>query len=123
MRLRSAAPSARGGIAPVAAMISPDGGPEARPLEAGPQAIEKDQLRIGALPEQEVADALLAAGADQEIGVGDVAGQQMPGEHRLVDRRRLKAPPPRLLRDAPRRAGDLGPPAIAQRDRQVQLAV
>src|SRR2546422_4204174 len=37
--------------------------------ELGPQAIGEVQLRIGHLPEQEVADAHLAAGADEKVRV------------------------------------------------------
>src|SRR5258708_1028507 len=39
-------------------------------VEIGPEAVDEMQLRVGAFPEQEVAEALLAAGADQEIDVG-----------------------------------------------------
>src|SRR5690606_12170763 len=38
-------------------------------VELGPQQVGEIKLRVGQLPEQEVADALLAAGADEEIGL------------------------------------------------------
>src|SRR3954471_21630894 len=37
--------------------------------EGGPHAFGEDQLGVGALPEQEVREPLLAAGADQEVDV------------------------------------------------------
>src|SRR5438270_47151 len=53
--------------------------------EVGPQGVDEDQLGVGALPQQEIADALLAAGADQQIRVGHAGGQQLALEARLVD--------------------------------------
>src|SRR6478735_7497815 len=53
--------------------------------EIGPQRVDEHQLGIGTLPEQEIADALLAAGADQEVGVGHAGGQQLALEQILVD--------------------------------------
>ena len=38
-------------------------------VEVGPQLLAEDELRVGALPEQVVGDPLLAAGADQQVGV------------------------------------------------------
>ena len=38
-------------------------------VEVRPQLLAEDELRVGALPEQEVRDPLLAAGADQEVGL------------------------------------------------------
>src|SRR5215203_6009484 len=38
--------------------------------EVGPHAVGEDQLGVGALPEQEVREPLLAAGADQQVHVG-----------------------------------------------------
>src|ERR1700722_5545958 len=45
---------------------------KAQLVEIRPQAIREVQLRVGAFPEQEVAQALLAAGADQKV---DLAGR------------------------------------------------
>src|ERR1044072_443131 len=38
--------------------------------EVRPEGVEEHELRVGALPEQEVGDALLAAGAHEQIGIG-----------------------------------------------------
>ena len=50
---------------------------ERRGVEVGPQRIGEIELGVGELPEQEIADALLAAGADEEIGLGRVAHRQV----------------------------------------------
>ena len=39
-------------------------------VKVRPEPVAEEKLAVGALPEQEVADALLAAGANQEIGIG-----------------------------------------------------
>src|SRR4029450_6332554 len=44
--------------------------------EIRPQRVDEHQLGIGTLPEQEIADALLAAGADQQVRVGHAPRQQ-----------------------------------------------
>src|SRR5216684_7598616 len=51
----------------------------------GPEDFGDVDLRVGDLPEQEVRDAQLAAGADEEIGVVEVGGVEMIGEELLVD--------------------------------------
>src|SRR5882672_8205635 len=52
--------------------------------EIRPQSIDEHQLGIGTLPEQEIADALLAARADQQVRVGNSCRQQLLLEARLV---------------------------------------
>src|SRR5215475_13260217 len=124
-RWRSAreAASAGGAIPAVAAMKLTDGKFEVVAGEVGPEAIEENQLRIGALPEQEVADALFSAGADQQVRIGHAAGHEEAREQLLVDRSRIDQPRFRIFRDPARGAGDLGAAAITEGDRKVQLAV
>src|SRR5690606_32418022 len=50
---------------------------ERKLIEIGPQRVGEIQLRIGKLPEQEIADALLAAGADEQIGLRRVVHRQL----------------------------------------------
>src|SRR5579872_2300394 len=57
-------------VAPLTPAIIGDRLFEVGAAEIGPQRLGKDQLGIGALPEQEIADALLAAGADKKIRIG-----------------------------------------------------
>src|SRR6478672_9285353 len=84
-RAGAAALAADAAIATIAATELGDGPFEMLLAEVGPQGVDEHQLGIGALPEQEIADALLAAGADQEVGIGHAGGQQLAFEQILVD--------------------------------------
>src|SRR5260221_3021965 len=85
----------------------------------GPQRVGEAELRIGRLPEQEIADPLLAAGADDEIGIGHVGGQQMLADQHLVDRIGIEPAGGHLVREGARRRRDLVAAAIGQRDGQL----
>src|SRR5919106_638760 len=66
-----------------------------RPLEVpaterGPMDREKDQLGIGELPQHEVAEPLLAAGSDQELGIGQTERVQGLAEQLLIDLRTVQ---------------------------------
>ena len=56
--------------APLAAGVPGERRIERRGVEVGPEDVGEVQLRVGELPQQEIADALLAAGADQQVGLG-----------------------------------------------------
>src|SRR5215510_13698862 len=61
--------------AAVAGVIPGDGGRELGGAEVGPHRVGEVQLGVGAFPQQEVRQALLAAAADQQVDVGkQVAG-------------------------------------------------
>src|SRR5260370_108323 len=77
-----------------------------------PQRRGEDELGIRRLPQQEIADALLAAGADDEIGIRHVRGEQVTREQALVDRFWREPPGLDRLGDGARGAGDLGATAI-----------
>ena len=57
--------------------------------EVGPQGVGDPDLGIGDLPEQEVGDAQLATGADQQVRIGLAGGVQVLGEGRRVELVRL----------------------------------
>ena len=63
-----------------------DRGREVRRPEIWPHAVGEPQLGVGAFPQQEVREALLAAGTNEEIDIG----QQVPALDRcaggVVDR-------------------------------------
>ena len=92
-------------------------------VEVGPQHVQKHQFGISGLPEQEIGQALLAGGADDQVGVGH------PGSGEEVAIERLSSPSSRGIEPVgpsrPRRrrrgggGGDFGPRAIGQGDRQV----
>src|SRR6185312_13225992 len=53
--------------------------------EIRPEGVGEDELGVGPLPQQEVAGALLPAGADDEVRVGLPGGVQVLPEALLVD--------------------------------------
>src|SRR5271163_135517 len=61
-------------VAAFAALEVGDGFEQMHPAEVGPEAVGDKDLGVGDLPEQEVRDALLAAGADDQIGIGHACG-------------------------------------------------
>src|SRR4051794_30348165 len=67
----SARAKARAAEAAVARGVFLDRGPERAVVEVGPEVGQEDELGVSRLPEQEVRDALLAGGPDDEIGIGD----------------------------------------------------
>src|SRR5690349_19033243 len=76
--------SAGAAIASRPAEIFLDSGVEVVGVEIGPLPLEEDELGIGTLPEQEIGNALLAAGADQQVGIRHIGGQQKLREVLLV---------------------------------------
>ena len=71
--------------ATLAALVSGDGFEEMKAAEVGPEAVGNEDLGVGDLPEEEVGDALLAGGADHEVGVGHVRGVEGAGDAGLVE--------------------------------------
>ena len=80
--------------------------------EIRPQRVDEHQLGVGALPEQEIADALLAAGADQQVRVGHARRQQLAARSAPRRCRRPRARRPR------RGAPGCGPLAGSRRARR-----
>src|SRR6202521_3085953 len=58
---------------------------EIRHREIRPQPRTEIQLRVGEIPEQEVADAVLTAGADQQVRLRQSREHELRGEAVLVD--------------------------------------
>ena len=73
-------------------------------VEVGPVGRNEHQFAVGRLPEQEVRQPLLAAGADDQIGVGQVGRVEIRPIESAVDRpqaqRRLPRPARRSARAA-----------------------
>ena len=84
-----------------------------------PQPVDEHHLGIGALPQQKIADALFAAGADDQIGIGQSGGEQMARRSDVssIDRPDRARPGRDLLGDLPGGGRDFVAPAIAQRHR------
>src|SRR5579884_2183448 len=76
-------------------------------LEVRPVDVGEVQLRVGDLPQEEVAEPLLAPGADQEIRVGQIRRKEKPTQHLLGDILRAHVPRRRGPRQPARRLGQL----------------
>ena len=66
-----------------------------------PQRVGEDQFRIGRLPQQEIRQALLAGGADQQVRIRHVGGLQVASKQGLVDRIGIQPASRRLRRQSP----------------------
>src|SRR5712672_3441585 len=113
----------RGTVAALAATVIGNRLLEIGAPETRPQRLSEDEFGISALPQQEIADALLAAGADQEVGIGQIGGEQMRRDLLLVDCIERQSAGFDLGGDRTRRRGDLGAAAIRQRDGQIDRAI
>src|SRR5262249_4830199 len=58
----------------LAFLIIDDGGEKVRSAEIRPQRVSHINLRICDLPQKKIAHAHLAAGADQQVGIGQTGG-------------------------------------------------
>src|SRR5690348_6235768 len=92
-----------GAVAAIAAVEVAHGLFEIALGEIGPQRRREHQLGVSGLPEQEIADALLAAGADEQVGIGNAGGQQPRRERILIDGIGRELSGRHILSQAPRR--------------------
>ena len=53
--------------------------------EVGPEMVGYEDFGVGQLPEEEVADAEVATGADEQIGVGDAGSGEVVGDSDVGD--------------------------------------
>ena len=88
-------------------------------VEIGPGGVGYPQLGIADLPEEEVAHAHLAGGADEEVGIGHSGGVERPTEAFLVDRLGIEAPCAHFTGQASRGLDNLGAGTVV--DRQAEL--
>src|SRR5688572_25549906 len=91
---------------------------ERRGVEIRPERLGEVELRVRELPEEEVADALLPAGADEQVRLGRIAHREVPGEVFLA-----QFPERALLRQPAERLEQVPAPAVVRGDRQGELAV
>src|ERR1051326_4602845 len=69
-----------------------DGFEEVLPREIGPEFLGHVHLRIGKLPQQEIREPHFAGGANEQIGIGVVAGVKMLAEHVDIDHGAIDVP-------------------------------
>src|SRR6185369_13117670 len=80
-------PIRRGAAAepPLASIVLADRSGKMGLGKIGPERVDENELGVGRLPDQEVAQALLTAGADQQVRVGQAGGREVRCENFLVD--------------------------------------
>src|SRR5919199_604534 len=105
--------------AAAAARIVLQGGAEIRLAEVRPQGVDEDELGVRELPEQEVRDAKLARGADQQVRIRHVGLVQAGRKRLLVDLVGFDA----VLEEPARGGGQLGPAAVVERDPELEPLV
>src|ERR1700722_10501830 len=98
-------------------------GLERRRVEIRPKPVGEIQLGIGQVPQQEVADALFAAGANEQVRVADITQRQRRSKSRLIELRWRELMALDLQRQAACRVHDVAPAAVAERDLQQQAGV
>src|SRR5688572_18570152 len=109
---------ARAAEAPLALAVRPDRLVERRSVEIRPQRLGEIELGISELPEEEVRDALLAPGADEQIGLGRIAHREVWRERRFVDRGASA-----IREHAVHRLQDVPASAVVRRDGEGELTV
>ena len=106
--------SSYGAKASMPLIILLDSGVELGFSEIGPKRRRDDQLGVGDLPEQKVANAHLAAGADQQIRVGNITRVKVLRNNLLGDFGGVELSGFDLLGDAPHGIDDLRAATVAQ---------
>jgi hypothetical protein len=71
--------------APLAVTVFQERLEQVNPPEIGPERRRHVEFGVGELPEEEIADAVFAAGADHEIGIGQAGGIERRGNRGLID--------------------------------------
>src|SRR5258706_8535143 len=88
--------------------------PQVCGAEVGPEDRCRPVLAVGGLPDQEVREPPLAAGADDQVGVGHAARREVLADRLLVDRVGRYA----QRRHLAHRVDDIAAPAVVERHRQ-----
>src|SRR5438552_14986026 len=109
--------------APVAALVVGDGAVEVGGLEVGPERRRHPELGVGDLPQEEVGDTHLAAGADEQIGVGDAVRVQRAAHVGLGHGLRRQLAGLHATRERAKGVGQLVAPTLVERHRQGEPGV
>jgi hypothetical protein len=109
--------------APLAPLEARDGGEEIVLREVGPEPVEERELGVGRPVEQEVRQAKLSAGADDEVGIPDAQAREARAQHRGVDIHGVEPPRDGLRGELARGRGDLLPAAVGEGEREGHLLV
>ena len=110
-------------IAAVTLGVQLDRAPKITAVEIRPQSIKKHQLRVSALPEQEVGCPLFPRRADEEVNVWDLGLVEEVPKSLLGELARIKPALRRQLCDAPSRVHDLGAASVVDAKLQGQHVI
>ncbi len=116
-------PACRQAEAALAPLEAGDGREEVVRGEVGPEAVEEGELGVGGAVEEEVGEAELAAGADDEVRVAHAQAGQAGAEERGVDGGRIERARGDLDGELARGGRDFFPAAVREGERQGHLAV
>src|ERR1700761_9635153 len=92
-------------------------------VEIGPMNGNENELAIGRLPHQEIRQPLLAAGADDQIRIGNFRSVEISAKRLIVDRRRIALAFRYLGGEALSGAGDFLTRAVIERDDEMKAIV
>src|SRR3954454_11633702 len=111
-------------VAAIPSRIVTEGSQKVDLAQIGPEGLDEVELAVSALPEHEVAEALLARGADDQVGIRlplrvEVLGDELGGQDlgQVVDRAAALAV---AAHDAAHGIRDLAPAAVADGQVDVQ---
>ena len=83
----------------------------------------EDEFAVGRLPHQEVRQPLLAAGADDQVGIGNVRRIEIAAERIGVDRSRIALALRHFARQPLGGAGDFLARSVIEGDHEIELGV
>ncbi len=110
--------------AAVAPLVFEDGLEEFGAAEVRPQGVGDVKFGVGDLPEEEVADAHFAGGADEEVGVGQAGGIKARGERLFVQLERIEgAGVPRFGNERVHRVNQFGAAAVIDGEVEAHAAI
>src|SRR5262245_25540347 len=109
--------------APVTTLVVGDGAIEVGGPEVRPERRSHPQLGIRDLPQQEIRDPHLAAGADQQIGIGHAFGVERAADVGLRHRIRRQLTPLHATREDAKGVQELVAAAVVERHQQREARV
>src|SRR3569623_2391109 len=96
---------------------------ERRLVEIRPVLLDEDEFGIGALPEQEVREPLLAAGADDDVRIGHARGVESPANSIFGDVFGLEPARANQRRNTADRLHNLGLAAVVKGDLKLKAGI
>ena len=103
--------------------VQAHGLPKVEPREVGPERVEEHHLRIGTLPEHEIAGALLPGAAHEKVNIRQIRRVQRPLDALVRDAGRRQPAGRDLGRERAHGIRDLGPAAVVDAHREREHVV